>query len=107
MRKKAAITNIASVVAVSKRPPTISGKSAFLFCGVFPVAWSPWKKKKNADEEDKTKSKLNSSNNFALRLVDKKDKQLREDIVKADELFETGNTSYYKEAYNILILHLV
>lgn len=113
--RKGATTKIMPV-AISHRPPPMSGSAtAFILSAIslFPVvhAWSPWKKKQtDGEEEDGDKilsSRRTNSSSSLLRLVDKKDKELKKDIAKADELFETGNTANYEDASKILRLHLV
>lgn len=115
MQRRGASKKTSAAVATLGRPPIVPRSAGFLLCGVFPVvkAWSPWvKKKKGGEKEDEdnknqTTSRSNNSSSSPLRLVDKKDKQLRVDIAQADEWFESGNTANYEKAFDILMLHLV
>jgi len=94
------------LVAIQQRNPRVR-KTIGLYAWIlpFPVvkAWSPWKNKTDNDDQDDK----NVEDKSRLRLVNKKDNKLKADVKKADDLFSTGNTTSYEEAYQILLVYRV
>lgn len=98
--------SITSIPAISvvRRHPRVPGPG-WILCSLFPVvqAWSPWTAK---NEESGEKSQIIQTVR-GLRLLNSKDSKLREDIVKADELYDSGDPLNFDLAYDILLKHLV